>query len=352
MSCVCAGQGDASARREIAERRSPSRHRTWSRLVVCGPAQSVLTRAILLAERCATNVVLGRVERSPSPRRRDKKSQESRGHGHRPRSFVEVLKAEGSKICSGHGSGFYNSPGFLRRDGHFSPTGRDQAGSSPNSRMLETRRRRFEDVFKNTSRRRSVSNWPRMHGTRLHANIVKLERDCFWTRKRRLGGETMLALELAQQEADTWAARLHREQEQVSAVTMPMHEMCPGTPQLWAAGLAAALPPEIAKHFQSWLDSISSDAMGHQSLENADDGLECEVDVLDAQSNSASSVLSPSASSRAAPAFAPFRAAAQRTRRAPFLPPLLRGAVKPWSGEEDSHETPVPQEASQTPPAT
>ena len=66
-----------------------------------------------------------------------------------------------------------------------------------------------------------------MHGTELHANIVKLERswrscDCFWTRKHRL--------ELAQQEVDTWAARLRREQEQFSAVTVPMH----GTPQLWA----------------------------------------------------------------------------------------------------------------------
>ena len=30
--------------------------------------------------------------------RRDRKSQESRGHGHRPRSFVEVLKAEASKF--------------------------------------------------------------------------------------------------------------------------------------------------------------------------------------------------------------------------------------------------------------
>ena len=73
--------------------------------------------------------------------------------------------------------------------------------------------------------------------------------------------------------------------------------------------------------------------MGHQLLENGDDGLECEVDVLDAQSNSASSVLSPSASSRTAPAFAPFRAAAQRSRRDPYMPPLLRDAVKPGSGE-------------------
>ena len=88
--------------------------------------------------------------------------------------------------------------------------------------------------------------------------------------------------------------------------------------------------------------------MGHQLLENADDGLECEVDVLDAQSNSASSVLSPSASSRAAPTFAPFRAAARRTRRDPYVPPLLSGAVIPGLGEKDSHETPVPREASQT----
>ena len=69
-----------------------------------------------------------------------------------------------------------------------------------------------------------------------------------------------------------------------------------------AAGLAAALPPEVAKQLQSWLGSVSPDAMEHQLLENPDDGLECEVDVLDAESNSASSVLSPSASSRAAPA--------------------------------------------------
>ena len=34
------------------------------------------------------------------------------------------------------------------------------------------------------------------------------------------------------------------------------------------------------------------------------------------------------------------------------MPPLLRGAVKLGSGKEDSHETPVPREASQTPPAT
>ena len=98
--------------------------------------------------------------------------------------------------------------------------------------------------------------------------------------------EAALALELAQQEADTWAARLRREQEQVSPVTMPMHGMCFGTPKLWAAGLAAALSPEVAKQFQSWLGSVSSDAMGRQLLENGDDGLECEVDVLDAQSNS------------------------------------------------------------------
>ena len=65
-------------------------------------------------------------------------------------------------------------------------------------------------------------------------------------------------------------------------------------------------------------------------------GLECEVDVLDAQSNSASSELSCSAWSRAAPAFAPFQA-----RRDPNMPPLLRGAVKPVSGEKDSHETRV-----------
>ena len=95
----------------------------------------------------------------------------------------------------------------------------------------------------------------------------------------------------------------------------------------------------------------------HQLLESGDDNLECEVDVLDSQSNSATSVLSPSASSRAALAFAPFRAAAQRTRRGPYMPPLLRGAVKPrprenGSREEDSPETPVPLEASQAPPAT
>ena len=59
LAVWCAGQGDASARRETAERRSPSRRKTWSPLV-CGPAQSVLTRAILLAERRATSVVLGR----------------------------------------------------------------------------------------------------------------------------------------------------------------------------------------------------------------------------------------------------------------------------------------------------
>ena len=38
--------------------------------------------------------------------------------------------------------------------------------------------------------------------------------------------EATLALELAQQEADTWAARLRREQEKVNAVSMPVHGMC------------------------------------------------------------------------------------------------------------------------------
>ena len=216
----------------------------------------------------------------------------------------------GFEICSAHDSGFDNSPGFLRRDGHFSPTGGDQAEAQrarqdhlqtrgcwrPSrwriwSRPGRRRRRRSEDVFKNTSRRRSDSKWPRMHGTRLRANIVKSERSwrrcgCFWTRRHRLGGKRRWH--------SRWLSRkrihrLRREQEQVSAVTMPMHGMCPDTPQLWAAGLAAALPPEVAKQFQSWLGSVSSDAMGHQLLENGDDGLECEVDVLDAQSNSASS---------------------------------------------------------------
>ena len=36
-----------------------------------------------------------------------------------------------------------------------------------------------------------------------------------------------------------------------------------GTPQQWAAGFAAAVPPEIAKQFQSWLGSVSPDAMMH-----------------------------------------------------------------------------------------
>ena len=31
------------------------------------------------------------------------------------------------EICSDHDSGFDNSPGFLRRDGHFRPTEGDQA---------------------------------------------------------------------------------------------------------------------------------------------------------------------------------------------------------------------------------
>ena len=186
-----------------------------------------------------------------------------------------------------------------------------------------------------------------MHGTRLHANIVKLEGAggvaALLDAKTQAWREATLALALAQQEADPWAARLRGVQEQLSAVTMPMHGMCPGTRQLWAAGLAAS-PPEVAKQFQTWLGSVTSDAMVHQLLENGDDG-------LDAQSNSASSVLSPSASSRAAPAFAPFRAAAQRSRRDPYMPLILRGTVKPGSGEEYSHETPVPREASQTPPA-
>ena len=191
--------------------------------------------------------------------------------------------------------------------------------------------------YKPTSQRLKLAQDARDKAARKHRQVgVELEAlRLLLDAKAQALREATLALELAQQEADTWAARLRREQEQVSAVTMPMHGMCPGTPQLWAAGLAAALPSEVAKQFQPWLGSVSSDAMGQQLLENADDGLECEVDVLDAQSNSASSVLS----------------AAQRTRRDPFMPPLLRGAVKPGSGEEDSHETPV-TEASQTPPAT
>ena len=144
------------------------------------------------------------------------------------------------------------------------------------------------------------SSWPSMHGTRL--------------RKHRQVGEEMEALrllleakdqawmvaasarEVPQQEVGTWATRRRREQEHVSAAAMQGAHA--GTPQHWAAGFAAALPPEVARQFRSWLGSVSPDAMRHH------------LDNLDVLSNSATSVLSTSmasAVSRAPSAFTPFR---------------------------------------------
>ena len=56
-----------------------------------------------------------------------------------------------------------------------------------------------------------------------------------------------------------------------------------GTPQHWAAGLAAALPPEVARQLQSCLGSVSPDAMRHHILENGegiDDDLDRDLDTL------------------------------------------------------------------------
>ena len=117
--------------------------------------------------------------------------------------------------------------------------------------------------------------------------------------------EATLALERAQQEADTWAARLRREQEQVSAVAMPMHVMCAGTPQ----HLAAGLPPEVAKQFQSWLGTVSPDAIGRHLWENGE-GTDVDLDVhLD------STLAAPVSLASAPSAFAPFRATAQKACR-------------------------------------
>ena len=65
----------------------------WNVEVECSYSRNFAGR-----EACYECGARKRVERSPSFRRRDRKSQESRGHGHRPRSFVEVLKAEASKF--------------------------------------------------------------------------------------------------------------------------------------------------------------------------------------------------------------------------------------------------------------
>ena len=191
----------------------------------------------------------------------------------------------------------------------------------------ETLRGRLQE-YKPTSQRLKLAR----------AIIAKSERrwrrcGCFWMRRHKLGGKRRWHSRSLSRKRIHGLPDYDESKSKVSAVAMPMHGMCPGTPQLWAAGLATALPPEVAMQFRSWLGSVSSDAMGHQLLESGADGLECEVDVLDAQSNSSSSVLSPSASSRAALAFAPFRAAAQRTRKDPHMPPLLRGAVKPGQGK-------------------
>ena len=88
------------------------------------------------------------------------------------------------------------------------------------------------------------------------------------------------ALEAAQEEVDAWATRLRREQEQVSATAMQGTQN--GTPQQWAAGFAAAVPPAIVKPFQSWLWSVSPDTMRHHLLECADDCLDRDLHNLDA----------------------------------------------------------------------
>ena len=294
------------------------------------------------------------------------KGQEAAGNfavmDHKPRSFVEVLKAEASKFA----------PAMTAA----STTVQDSSAEMDTSAQRGEIKQRLDELDKIISKledvgdlaladlvaaRKAEKETLQRTSSRKQADVTASQvgpgctgQGCTQSSSswRGAGGVATasgregtglaggdVALELAQQEVDTWAARLRREQEQVGAVTMPMHGMCPGTPQLWASRFSRSFAARGCQAVQSWLGSVSSDAMGHQLLENADDGLECEVDVLDAQSNSASPVLSPSASSRAAPAFAPFRAAAQRTRRDPYMPPLLRGAVKPGSGEEDSHET-------------
>ena len=160
--------------------------------------------------------------------------------------------------------------------------------------------------------------------------------------------EAESALEVAQQEVDVWTTRLRREQEQVSAVAMPGART--RTPQSWAAGLAAALPPEVARQFQSWLASVSPDAMGLHLLENGE-GRDVDLDGLEVCWSSATSA-TPSSMAAAPSAFAPSRAAAQKARRDPYLPPQLRGrGPREDGGREVSPETPVPREASQTPPA-
>ena len=239
----------------------------------------------------------------------------------RPRSFVEVFEAEASKFVPAMAAAsttVQDSSAQMHTSAHQGEIKQrinefdkiisklEDVGDPALADLVAARKAENETLrgrlqeYKPTSQRLKLAQDARDKAARTHRQVgeeleaLRLLLDA----KAQAWREATLALELAQQEADTW---------QASAVTMPMHGMCPGAPQLWAAGLAAALPPEVATQFQSWLGSVSPDAMGHQLLENADDGLECEVDVLDAQSNSASSVLSPSASSRAAPAFAPFR---------------------------------------------
>ena len=124
----------------------------------------------------------------------------------------------------------------------------------------ETLRGRLQE-YNPTSQRLNLAQDARDKAARKHRQVgeeleaLRLLLDA----KAQAWWEATLALELAQQEADTWAARLRREQEQVSAVTMPMHGMCPGTLQLWTAGLAAALPPEVAVSVVAWLGLIGRD---------------------------------------------------------------------------------------------
>ena len=132
--------------------------------------------------------------------------------------------------------------------------GRSSRGStSSNSRMLETLcwriwlrpkkaeketlRRRLQE-YKPTSQRLKLAQDAWDKAARKHRQVgeeleaLRLLLDA----KAQARREATLALELAQLEADTWAARLRREQEQVIAVTTPTHGMCNGRPQLGAAG--------------------------------------------------------------------------------------------------------------------
>ena len=152
-----------------------------------------------------------RVERSPSPRRRDRKSQESRGHGHRPRSFVEVLKAEASKFVPAMTA----ASTTVQDSSAEMDTSAQQGEIKQRLNELDKIISKLEDVgtpaladldaaqkaeketlrgrlqeYKPTSQRLKLAQDARDKAARKHRQVGESWRrcGCFWTRQHRLGG--------------------------------------------------------------------------------------------------------------------------------------------------------------------